>query len=317
MASTKKKPGTAMANWDEELARQAEESAAMEANAGNGGQQFFSFKGGILSFDKAPIPGNQMVAIVLDSILENIWHEAEYDPDNPAPPTCFAHGRDEKTLEPHADVVERDQQQNEVCEGCPKNLWGSAEKGRGKACKNRRRVSVIPAGTINQRSGEYELIEDEEHYRTIKEAYMNLPVMSVQGYAAWVKGLKSALKRPPHGVVALIKLIPDAKSQFLVTFETLQNVPNELMAVIMERHAAAKEAITFSHNLDAREEVAPPANRGRQAVGRNAPKAAARTAVKAPAKPSTPVKAAAATKGPPRGKPVLPATTQVAGKRKY
>ena len=64
---TTKKSGTAVANWDEELAKQAQVAAAVEANTGSG--QFFSVRGGILQFDGAPLPGNQAAVVIVDSII--------------------------------------------------------------------------------------------------------------------------------------------------------------------------------------------------------------------------------------------------------
>ena len=89
----KKPQTTALVTWDEELARQAEIAASMEASAGGG--QFFSTKGGILSWQDSPLSGNQMAVIILDSILENVFYEGHYDPDAPQSPTCFAFSRDE------------------------------------------------------------------------------------------------------------------------------------------------------------------------------------------------------------------------------
>src|SRR5690348_16945798 len=78
---------TAIAKWDEELAKFATQAAAMEVNAGGG--QFFSTQGGILSWMDSPIPGNQMAVIILDSIMENVYYESHYDPSTPSGPTCF------------------------------------------------------------------------------------------------------------------------------------------------------------------------------------------------------------------------------------
>ena len=59
--ATKKTQTTALVKWDEELAKQAEIAAGMEANTGGG--QFFSTKGGILSWQDAPLPGSQTAVL--------------------------------------------------------------------------------------------------------------------------------------------------------------------------------------------------------------------------------------------------------------
>ncbi len=248
-----RKPTTkALTTWDEELAKQAAASAAMEENTASG--SFFSLKSGVLSFNDSPIPGNEMAVVIVDHILENVYHEGEYDPDDPQGPSCFAFGRDEKVMKPHDIVFEAGKQQNDCCgipgsaDCCPQNEWGSADRGKGKACKNTRRLALLPAGTFDK-NGNFKSIEDPEHYENTAIAYMKLPVTSVRGYAAFVKQVAGALKRPPHGLMTKISVVPDAKSQFKVIFEALVQVPNELMGVIMQRHQEAAASIEFPYQL--------------------------------------------------------------------
>lgn len=237
----KKTAGKALVKWDEELAKQAEASAAMEANAGGG--QFFSLKSGVLSWQDAPLPDNQMAVIILDYVFETTFYADEYDVDNPQPPTAFAFGRDDKKLTWHEssdpEFAGKLCSESEVCE------WGSADKGRGKAAKETRRLALIPAG--NFKNGKLELIDDPEHFETTTVGYMKLPVTSVKGFAGFVKQVAGALRRPPHGIITKVKVVPDAKSQFKVLFEALESVPDELMGVIMKRNAEVKELIEFPY----------------------------------------------------------------------
>lgn len=269
------KTSTALVKWDEELAKQAEVAAGMEANTGGG--QFFSLKSGILCWQDAPLPNNQMAVVILDSVLENVFYEGKYDPDTPQGPVCFAFGREEKTLAPHQIVIDAGNQQcgtSGLCEGCDMNEWGSADVGRGKACRNTRRLALIPAGTFNQ-AGKFELIEDTEHFESTAIGFMKLPVMSVKGYASFVKQVAGALRRPPFGIVTKVKVVPDPKSQFKVIFEPIMNLPDELMGAIMKRHEEAKSTIDFPYQPN-EEEAAPPPKRGSRAVQKPAAKRAAR-----------------------------------------
>lgn len=262
---SKKIPTTAVATWDEELARQAELAAGMEASTSTG--QFFSLRGGQLSWNDAPLPGNQMAVVILDAVLENVFYEGAYDPDTPQGPTCFAFGRDDKTMSPHPIVVEANNSQagtSGLCAGCEMNEFGSADTGRGKACRNTRRLAMIPAGSFDH-NGKLDLIEDPDHYATTAIGYMKLPVTSVKGYAAFVKQVAGALRRPPHGIVARVKVVPDPSSQFKVVFEPLISLPNELMAPIMDRHEEAKGAIEFPYQLND-ESAPPPPKRGAKAA---------------------------------------------------
>jgi hypothetical protein len=254
MATTKKTSG-ALVKWDEELAKQAEIAAGMEANTGGG--QFFSLRGGILSWQDAPLPNNQMAVVILDSIFENVYYEGKYDPDTPQGPTCFALGRDEKTMRPHQIAIDAGNQQHDQCAGCPMNEWGSSDVGRGKACRNTRRLAMIPAGTFNQ-AGKFGLFEEEEHFASTAIGFMKLPVTSVKGYSSFVKQVAGALRRPPFGIVTKVKVVPDPKTQFKVTFEPIMNIPDELMGTIMKRHEEAKSIIDFPYQpYDEEQEPAP------------------------------------------------------------
>ena len=278
MATTKKataSKSTALVKWDEELAKQAEIAAGMEANTGGG--QFFSTKGGILSWQDAPLPGNQMAVVILDSVLENVFYEGRYDPDVPQGPTCFAFGRDEKELAPHKIVIEAGNEQcgaSGLCAGCPMNEFGTAEVGKGKACRNTRRLGMIPAGTFNA-AGKFELNEDLEHYENTAVGFMKLPVTSVKGYASFVKQVAGALRRPPFGIVTKVKVVPDPKSQFKVVFEPIMNLPDELMGAIMKRHEEVKSTIDFPYQ-PAEEETAPAPKRGSRAAAKPVAKRGAR-----------------------------------------
>lgn len=250
---------TAVANWDEELARDAEVAAGMEANAGGG--QYFSTQGGILAFNDSPLPDNQMAVVIVDSILENVFYADEYDPNNPAPPTCFAFGRDDGALAPHPTVVERGQAQHETCRGCPMNVFGTADKGRGKACRNTRRLALIPAGDLTK-EGRFTANREPDDFARAPMGFLKLPVTSVKGYANFVKQAAGALKRPPHGIFSTVKEIPDAKTQFKVLFSPLATVPNDVMAAVMARRAEAVATIETPYPLDVEERDDKPAARG-------------------------------------------------------
>lgn len=82
--------------------------------------------------------------IVLDFAWDMVHYAGVYNSNNPQKPNCFAVGRespDSGELKPH-ESVEKPQHDN--CKDCPKNEWGSSPVGKGKACKNQRRLIVVP-----------------------------------------------------------------------------------------------------------------------------------------------------------------------------
>lgn len=255
-AAPKTSKSKELINWDEELAKFAEKAAATEKNVG-GGNKFFSTQSGILSFDDSPIPGNEMVVIILDHVLENVYYEEAFDPDEPAPPTCFAFGYDEDEIGPHESVVEAGQNQSkDGCASCEHNQWESADKGRGKACRNIRRLALIRAGSIDKKSGEVELFEEPESFST-DIAFLKIPPTSITGYSGYVNQLKNGFGRPPFAVYTRIYIEPDPKTQFKIKFEALEKVDFSLLDAIKKKVDEAESIIQSPYSLEIREDPKP------------------------------------------------------------
>lgn len=246
--ATKKSSSTEMVPWDAELAAEAQENAATEASA-TGGGQFISVRGGQLSIAGQSQPGNKMAAVVLDSIMVNAYYPDAFDADNPTPPSCYAFGRKEDEMGPHDKALDKQAAQ---CRGCPNNEYGSAVKfnskgqkveARGKACKNGRRLAVIAAGTINGQ-GAFEAFSKPADFGG-EVLFLNVPPTSLRCWGGFVSKLASTVARPPWAVYTEIAVVPDAKSQFKITFNPLQKVPDSLLPVLRERHKEAMGLIEF------------------------------------------------------------------------
>jgi len=243
------KSGTGMATWQDRMAKLATAAVEQEASVSSG--QFVNTRTGQLTWNGSPVVGNKLKVIIADAIMENAYYEGEFDPDNPQPPVCFAFGRKEKELKPHADSVEP---QHETCAGCPQNEFGTADRGKGKACKNIRRLGLIAADPLTQ-----EAIEKGE------VAYLKTPVTSVRGWAAYVRTLEALDHLPPQGVVTEISSVVDAKTQFKITFNKVGNVPDKLMGAVMDRHDEVVNAIEFPYSPPSSEPVAP---KGKKPAGK-------------------------------------------------
>lgn len=255
--------GKAVARWDEKLAEDAQAAAAAEASAGGG--QFFSARGGILAFNGAPVPDNTMAVVIVDGVFENVYYEGKFDPDTPTPPTCFAFARDEKSLAPHDVVVKAGQAQNATCKGCPHNEWATADTGRGKACRNTRRLAMIPAGELD-RSGRFTAWPSADDFEKATLGMMKLPVTSVKGYATFVQQVANGLKRPPYAIFTKVRVVPDAKTQFRVLFEPIEKVPDRYMDAIMQRRDEAAGVIDQPYPMEYEDRA--PAKPAAKAAGR-------------------------------------------------
>ena len=248
-----KKQTTAVANYDEELAALAGKAATMTDTGGGG--RFFSTQAGVLAFDGQPLPGNQMCIIVGAWCRENVFYEGAYDPENRAPPTCFAFGKDDKDLDEmgppeEVDKHEEFEKQSDLCADCPQNEWGSSPRGKGKACQNRRRLACLTAGLYKPQGRnqfELELIDDPEHFATTEEAFLKLPVMSGKGFDAYVREIAEQFDKPLFAVYTRVYLVPDQKSQFKVEFELIEPVDNALIPALLDRYKKLNANIDFPY----------------------------------------------------------------------
>ena len=201
----------AVVPWEKEMAEAAKRQAKVEKPMG--GFAYISTRGGRLSIDDTPIKENKLRIIVLQAIHENQYFTDPFDPNKPQTPQCYAFGDPkeddpEASMAPHTEAPERQVSTNQTCADCELNKMGSAEQGRGKACKNVRRLAVVTEDAL-------------ESAKAMKEAevrMLKVPVMSVKGWVNYVHQLDDEMSRPYYGVITLLELVPDPKSQFRVTF---------------------------------------------------------------------------------------------------
>lgn len=203
--------GTAVIDYKAELARLTIATQEAEKPSGN----WISFKNGIMQYGGNPIKGNKLNVVIIHSIFENQLYASKYDPNNQQPPICYAFGETDKDLKPHPDSAKP---QAESCETCPNNQWGSDPGGgKGKACKNVRRLAMIAAS-------------DLEDVDKAEVAIAKMPVTSVKNWSTFASQVSNVLKLPPIAVIAEMSVEPDAKTQFQVNFELVDKI--EDMGVI-------------------------------------------------------------------------------------
>lgn len=164
---------TKAGDWKAELARYAAKTVKMEESTQSSTR--ISTKGGVLKYHDTPLKDNQVTCIILAGLIENAYYDGPYDPNNPKAPVCFAFSEDGDGMAPHEKAHDP---QHETCDGCPRNEWGSASVGRGKACKNIRRLGLLSCDEVSM-SG----IEDGEI------ATLEVSVTSVKSYSGYVKQL--------------------------------------------------------------------------------------------------------------------------------
>lgn len=220
--SNKQESKNQLTIFEDQLAKlAAEESMAERAAAG---QVFLSTRGGILTYRDQPIAGNSLDVIVLSSPVERLYYTKRYDPQDPAPPACFALGPSMTGLKPSPAALEP---QSTMCQNCPKDQWGSATNGgKGKGCSEKRRLLIMTADSATTAAA----------VPTAEVAALRIPVTSVKPFATYVQNIAAATKRPLSAVVTKISLVPDSKTQFKLKFDFVRAIDDlELVKALISR----------------------------------------------------------------------------------
>jgi hypothetical protein len=199
-------------------------SQQVEAEKGAGGPVFLSTKGGVLSYRDNPIAGNSIDVIVLASPVERLYYTSRYDPTKPEGPACFALGPTLSDLRPNPASLSP---QHSQCVGCPKDAWGSNPMGgKGKACSEKRRLLVMTADSITT----------VENIKVAEVAALRTPVTSVRPFATYLQTIATTTKRPLSSVITRIAIVPDAKTQFKLSFSFVKAIDDmALVRALIDR----------------------------------------------------------------------------------
>ena len=224
--------GTAIVTWKDKMALVQAQAAASEAPKGG----FLSFKGGNISYNDELIPNNKLGIIVIDFLLENGIFREKYNPNKPASPMCYAFGRTENDLAPHEEAEDP---QHDDCASCPNNEWASdPEGGRGKACKNSRRIGVIPADVLDHP-------DTVDRIKKVSVVMCKLPVTSIKNFSTYVNQVVKVMDKVPFSVVTELSTKPHPMNLFQVHWRVTDEIRNQdvLEALFEKREQFQKQLL--------------------------------------------------------------------------
>lgn len=236
---------TELQPWEQRLLDKAKQQR--ESVAGIGGGMFASIKGGTLKINDNPVPGNAIGCVVLGHMTCKAWFEKDYDPHANASPTCYAYGRDGqnfKGMQPHA---ESDDKQATSCDDCPKNVFGTAKTGRGKACRDSFKIAIIQSGDLGGNGVFMPYGDNAKGIDRLTKAdvvMMSIPATSLASFAAHVRSMNDSQLRPLFGVHTKIIVDKDQTGEYpTVKFECLGLLTEKQVGVAESRVAAAMDEL--------------------------------------------------------------------------
>jgi len=230
MAVKKKGTGTAMVSMSDLKKKMAEEAVEESKRLDGGESSFISIKGGSFTYQGADL-GDTLEVVILDFVSENSYYTS-YDPDNPSSPGCYAIGREKnKYLTPLPDCAKL--QDKEGCEDCWANEWESADTGKGKACKNTKRISVISTSDL----------EDVDTAENADVAFIRVPPTSVKSFEKFAKGVTKIHKEMIYGMVVEISFDDDSDYEALL-FKAVRPIDDVgILTTIIEKKEQYKEEL--------------------------------------------------------------------------
>lgn len=161
--------------------------------------------------------------VILDFIAAHYFYEGTFDPDDITPPGCFALGREIATLTPHETAVNK---QADTCAVCPQNQFGSAQRGKGKACSNCRLLAVLPLDAV-----------DDTPIQILKVSPTGL-----RSFDAYVAGVARTFQLPPIGVATKVGFDPTPDFPSL-RFAEPQRLDDDRLAFYVSRREEARQIL--------------------------------------------------------------------------
>lgn len=223
---------TAIVKWDTKFAKYAKEGKSQTKDLAQDFAASVKFGRNSISVNGEQLKQNTLDIIILNNCAVNTYYEAEWDTETKAPPDCFAIGtysRDEDDLPvlnpmvPHSVVRHK---QAETCDACPQNEFGSAIRGKGKACGNRLRIAV-------------KLAKDAaEDPKTAEVATALLSPTNVGRFTKYQNSVLDEYGRPLWAVVTQVSSYDDPKTQVRVEFKMVELIEDDALLTQLEKDYA-------------------------------------------------------------------------------
>ena len=213
--ATPQEPVTAIMSIQEQIAQQLARQNETAAGLRSSGS-YIGFKNAQLKVDGITIPANTLDVRVLAALSERAWYSKDFDADAVQVPDCYA-------LDDTVPHLESSNPQADNCGDCPHNKWGSATRGKGKACREAARVIVIPANVPLASAQMY----------TAK-----VPITSLSTVISFTSRCGQAGKLLGEFVTKL-SVVEDKKTFFKVHLTPVEVTPEMDMAALLKAQNAA------------------------------------------------------------------------------
>lgn len=146
--------------------------------------------------------GTSLDVVILADAYDNAYYDKPYNADTIQPPACFAINTVSANMAPDPENHYVPDPQHDKCNGCPQNEYETARQGKGKACRNGRRLLV--AAVTDGRANLKDL------------ALINLAPTSLKNFSRYVKQIATGKKLPLWAVVTNLEFDDESPYPILI-----------------------------------------------------------------------------------------------------
>jgi hypothetical protein len=214
-----------LAAWEQELANEAKADRAKEVL----GVPRITHSGGRLQVDGREVTGGTLKLAVIDYCASKAYYEGSYVAGKAQTPACYAFGSDQQGMTPHPAAPKK---QAESCDQCPHNVFGTAlingkPGGKGKRCKDERRLMVVMGNT------------DPNAINGAEVRQLSVPPASLK---AWGTYLTAVTDITPLGVRGVITQVgtQSLKQGYGLTFTATDKLAREFVHALINRRESVK-----------------------------------------------------------------------------
>lgn len=227
----------AVVPWDAALRKLAEAEVAREKGTGGSG---ISIRGGVYTYGGAEL-GSSLRVVICHWVYFNSWYDRPFNEEQNTPPGCFALALENPDqMGPPENAPNRQGDEEGLCRNCWANAFRSDERGRGKACRNSRRLACLAEDDLE---GEI--------------ALLSLPPTSLKRWAGYSRKLAAA-HAAYFGVITELGFTDDTYPS--PTFEADRGLTEDELRIVVGRREEAEAMIMLPPSIEGYE---PPPERKR------------------------------------------------------
>jgi hypothetical protein len=219
--------------WRERAAKSIAVGKAASARLPQQSGNFISFRGGTPSLGGVTLD-NPLNLVLLSYSAERVYYSKAYQPDVLTSPDCYSFDG----VKPHASAKVP---QSDKCADCRFAEFGSAQNGKGQACKSGARFAAIHADAL----------DSPEKIAAATIIQGRLSVLNSKGFRTYA-GYYEESEQPIWRVVTQLTVSPDSKSQYAVKFQSVvADLSDDDLDAIAARVDEAEKMLTAAYpNLE-------------------------------------------------------------------